>query len=148
MLLVLGNRYHECGGCHTHPQERKRATILIVEEVAPLAALDHSDTSCSDAHSNEALRQVEHEPPRLMPPGYAAGMQLYFTGPSLRSSGNNWLVQGARGEVTGPAVAAIFEGKGVAMRFPNNKTSVDCFCHELSREAPPLPCVTEGVAVS
>ena len=72
-----------------------------------------------------------------MPAGSAVGMRLYFTGPSFKASRNNWLVEGAQGEVVGPAVAAHFKGNGVAVKFPNNRTSVDCFLHELSREPPP-----------
>ena len=63
-------------------------------------------------------------------------MRLYFTGGSFKMSSNNWLVQGVQGEVMGPAASAAFTGVGVAVRFPNNATNVDCFVEELSREPP------------
>ena len=125
---------HGCGQ-HTHRQERKRATILILEEVS--ADGKPLELGLSSPADNEAHDNIDQEPPQSMPAGSAVGMRLYFTGPSFKASRNNWLVEGAQGEVVGPAVAAHFKGNGVAVKFPNNRTSVDCFLHELSREPPP-----------
>ena len=73
-------------------------------------------------------------------------MKLYFIGPTFKASLNNWLVQGTQGEVVGPAIAGQFKGNGVAVKFPKNATSVDCFLSELSRDPPSLalPCVAEA----
>ena len=124
-------------GCGAHPPERQRATILILEEVpsdgARLAELAFSSPVAHEAHETDPI-----ESSGTMPAGSAVGMLLYFTGPSLKSSPNNWLVQGAQGEVVGPARAKCFMGKGVAVKFPNNRTSVDCSLDELSREPPTL----------
>ena len=72
-----------------------------------------------------------------MPAGYAVGMQVFFTGPSFKVSSNNWLVQGAQGEVVGPATSRAFEGKGVSVQFPKNRTPVECDLNELSRSREP-----------
>lgn len=145
------------GCCHTDPPERKRATILILEEVAaddrrPRAELTLSSPSADPPASSSSgtLEQLDQEPPRQVPAGYAVGMQLYYAGPSFKSSVNNWLVQGAQGTVVGPAKAALFQGgKGVAVQFPNNKTSIDCYLHELSRSEPPTAmCVTHDAGTT
>ena len=113
-------------------------SVTILEEVphwTPLAEL---------TLSGDADRGLIDEPLPPMPTGYAIGMHLYFIGSSFKTNGNNWLLQGMQGEVVGPAVSKNFRMKGVAMRFPNNRTPVDCSLDELSvsmsvRAASPRP---------
>ena len=103
-------------------------SVTLLEEVKadskPLAELTLSGPadkiSCP-------TNQLDHAPPPPMPDGTVVGMQVYFTGSSFKSSSNNWLVKGSQGEVVGPATSKVFEGKGVALQFSNNVTSVDCF---------------------
>lgn len=137
------------GGCgHTHCMKRRFISVTCLEEIrvdgSPLAELALSD----NAHNVCALHEQNHAPPPPMPAGSAVGQLLYFTGLTFKMSSNNWLVHGAQGEVAGPATSRSFKGKeGVSVRFPNNKTSVDCFLHELDPEPPPLPVPgAEGVA--
>ena len=150
----------ESGGCcgHTHCSSKRFVSVTLLEEVdrAPLAEL-----ALSGPADNEGRAIGVHEPekapppppppppsPPPMPAGMAAGMRIFFTGSSFKSSSNNWLVTGAQGEVVGPPASAAFRGNGVAVQFPNNRTAVDCFLEELSREPPPtapLPDGREGV---
>lgn len=134
-------------GCgHTHCCKKQYMSVTLLEEVdgIPLAELAFSSPAeDSKAHDSCAVHELEHEPPPPMPADFAVGMRLYFTGPSFKASSNNWLLQGAQGEVLGPATSKAVKGKGVAVQFPNNATCVECFFDELSREPPPtlpLPC--------
>ena len=153
-------------GCsHPHCSRERFMSVTSLEEVqhttegTPLAQLELSNPAGNThltSHSTCSSRKLEHEPPPPpMPAGYAVGMQVFFTGPSFKVSSNNWLVQGAQGEVVGPANSRAFKAKGVAVRFPKNRTPVECDLSELSRSreppsiylAPPtlpLPCGTEG----
>lgn len=151
-------REHGNGCGHTHCLRRRFISVMCLEEVSadsmPVAVLELFSPVQDDAHDVCSAKQPSHEPPLPpqpppMPAGAAVGQQMYFTGPSFRMSSNNWLVHGAQGEVVGPATSKSFTGGGgVAVRFPNNATSVDCFLHELSREPPstmPTPCDTQGL---
>ena len=112
-------------------------SVSILEEVTTEPSLAQLALSNPEDNSSHSSLQLEHNPPpATMPDGYEVGMRLYFTGGSFKMSSNNWLVQGAQGEVMGPAASAAFTGVGVAVRFPNNATNVDCFVEELSREPP------------
>ena len=139
----------EHGCCHTHCSRKRFMSVTLLEEVTPMAALENSATADDkEAHgiSFHDLAGISfHEPPPPMPEAYVVGALLFFAGPSFEASSNNWLVQGAQGEVVGPAVSKAFAGKGVAVKFPNNVTPVDCLLEELSREPPPtLPMPLGG----
>ena len=142
-------------GLHPHCSRERFMSVTSLEEVegTPLAELKLSSPANDTSHSTCSFRQLKHAPPPPMPAGYAVGTQVYFTGPSFKVSSNNWLVQGAQGEVVGPATSRAFEGKGVSVQFPKNRTPVECDLNELqsrSREPPapptlllPMPCGTE-----
>ena len=124
-------------------------SVTLLEEVttdgaramAELALSTSPDADVSDAQHNSTCL-LHDEPPPPLPAGFAVGTRLYYAGPSFTSSNNNWLVHGAQGEVVGPASSQMFKGKGVAVRFRNNVTTVECLFEELvSREPPPLPSV-------
>ena len=66
-----------------------------------------------------------------LPGGYKVGDKVFFTG-----AGHTWvdgdkLVHGKQGEVTGPARDHMLAM--VAVRFPGNKGSIDCFVTEVRR---------------
>ena len=131
----------EHGCCRTHCSSKRFMSVTLLEEVTPMAALENSD---KEAHGI-SFHDLAREPPPPMPEAYVVGALLFFAGPSFKASSNNWLVQGAQGEVVGPAVSKAFAGKGVAVKFPNNVTPVDCLLEELSREPPPtLPMPLGG----
>jgi FKBP-type peptidyl-prolyl cis-trans isomerase FklB len=92
----------------------------------------------------EGLELAEEWYSRL-PGGYKAGDQVYYTGESETFEDGDRLVHGGMGEVVGPVTAEEAEGKGVAVRFPNNKDSIGCpltavRCPPLPLAAPPSPC--------
>ena len=146
-----------CGHHHTHCASKKRfVSVTLLEEVErtpPCAALafatnpeDEKDGhGCVGSASFHEPEEEEVSPPP-MPAGTAIGTRMFFTGLSFKSSSNNWLVTGAEGEVVGPPASHAFRGKGVAVQFPRNRTSVDCFLEELSHEPPPTSPPSPGKA--
>ena len=56
----------------------------------------------------------------------------FFTGASQKVSKGDSLTHGAKGEVIGPATSEAYEGKGVAVLFPGNTASVNCYLGTLS----------------
>ncbi|EOD06508.1 hypothetical protein EMIHUDRAFT_218958 [Emiliania huxleyi CCMP1516] len=76
---------------------------------------------------------VEQPPP--LPGGHDLGDQLYYTGSNKSFENGDKLVHGQSGEVVGPATD-FHQGNGLKMRFPGNKSWVDCrlalLSHELS----------------
>ena len=70
--------------------------------------------------------QVSREPPSPLPGGYAVGEQVYFTGTGETYESGNRVVHGQQGEVVGPATLESHKGKGVEVRFPGNKSAINC----------------------
>jgi len=106
-------------GCgHAHCVTKQFMSVTLLEEDAA------SPPSAELALSSPAMR---------------AGAAVYYIGQSISQTANcrNRLLHGARGEVVGPAISKRFQGVGVAVLFPDNKTSVDCFLDELSSHEPP-----------
>ena len=140
----------DCG--HTHCSRQRFMSVTFLEEVTTdgARALGLAELAPSSPADNEAqhnicsLHRLDYEPPPPMPTGFTVGMRLYYTGPSFTISSHNWLVQGAQGEVVGPPASQTFKGHGIAVRFPSNATSVDCYLDELSREPPPITSLFAG----
>ena len=64
------------------------------------------------------------------------GEWLYFTGASQTFSTGDKVAHRQRGQVVGPATSESHKGKGLAMKYPDNKGNVNTYLTELSREAP------------
>ena len=62
-----------------------------------------------------------------------------FTGGGRTIDDDNQLVQGAQGEVVGPATGDAVRGNGVAVKFPGNKGNADCRLEEVCAH-PPVAC--------
>ena len=71
--------------------------------------------------------QLSREPPPPLPGGYTVGEQVYFTGKGHTFKDGDRVVHGEQGEVVGPATLESHKGKGVEVRFPGNKRTVDCY---------------------
>ena len=104
-------------------------------------------TSC---HTSHALRsaavkrtcqpkqvlvaQVSHESPAPLPGGYAVGEQVYLTAAGEAFENGDRLVHGEQGEVVGPAHESL-RGKGVEVRFPDNKSTFNCYLYQVRRKS-------------
>ena len=62
--------------------------------------------------------------------------KLYYVAASHTFPNGDKLVHGQQGEVVGPATGENHKGKGLAMLFPGNKDSIDCYLTQLSRDPP------------
>ena len=83
------------------------------------------------------LTRLSRSPPPPLPGGYAVGEKVYFTGNSQTYPNGDTRTPGQEGEVTGhPSSDSPAFGKGVAVKFPGSKGSVDCYLFELSRSKP------------
>ena len=86
------------------------------------------------------LVQLSRTAPPPLPGGYCPGDEVFYTGASQTFPDGDRLVQGAKGEVTGPATTsrrlAGRVGEGVCVQFPEQSCGVGCFLTELSRTAP------------
>ena len=82
-------------------------------------------------HSVEfRLSQLRRKPAPPLPGGYRVGEKLFHNGRSQKFESGDRLVHGALGEVTGPAIGSA---KALAVLFPGNKRSIECFLTHLSR---------------
>jgi len=70
---------------------------------------------------------------QALPGGYKVDEKVFFTGASETVSSGDKLVHGQQGEVTGPANCEATKGKGVSVRFPGNKGSVNCYLAAVRR---------------
>ena len=77
------------------------------------------------------------QPP--LPGGWEAADPTYYIGASVTWDDGDKLVHGQQGEVVGPATGENPKGKGLAMHFPGNKGTVDCYLSVLSSEPPVQP---------
>ena len=77
-----------------------------------------------------------NDPPPL-PGGHWVGEKLFFTGSSQTFADGERLTHGQKGLVVGPATAETHRGNGLAVAFPGNKASVNCYLNSLSTDAPP-----------
>jgi len=74
------------------------------------------------------------------------GEKVFYTGSSETFPSGNKVVHGQQGEVTGPATGEALKGKGVAVRFPGNTVSGNCFLTQVRRlraapaATPPRAC--------
>ena len=82
---------------------------------------------------------------QALPGGYAVGDKVFYTGKDKTWDDGDKLVHGQQGEVTGPATAESHKGKGVAVLFPGNTASINCYLDSVRRlrsAPPPLPTPT------
>ena len=70
---------------------------------------------------------------QALPGGYKVDEKVFFTGASHTLPSGNEVVHGQQGEVTGPATVESIKGKGVEVRFPGNKGSVNCYVTQVRR---------------
>ena len=75
------------------------------------------------------------KPPTSLPGGFTVGEKIYFSGKPWKAPNGDKLEYGAKGEVVGPATKAELAGKGVSVKFPGNRTGINCFAHQLSRRS-------------
>ena len=76
---------------------------------------------------------MSRSPPPPLPGGYEVGEKVFYTGASKTVSTGDKLVHGQQGEVTGPATAEGYIGKGVRVLFPGNKESINCYLTSVRR---------------
>ena len=81
--------------------------------------------------------------PTPLPGGYLLGEQVYFTGSSKSFEDGDQLEHGKQGEVVGPAASETHK-EGVAVLFPGNKGTINCYPNhvrrrQLPRSHPQLP---------
>ena len=76
---------------------------------------------------------MSRSPPPPLPGGYKLGEKVFYTGASKTVSTGDKLVHGQQGEVTGPATAEGYIGKGVRVLFPGNKESINCYLTSVRR---------------
>ena len=77
--------------------------------------------------------QVSREPPPPLPGGYTVGEQVYFTRTSQTFENGDRAEHGKQGEVVGPATSKSHKGKGVAVLFPGNKGTINCYLCQVRR---------------
>ena len=78
------------------------------------------------------------DPPPPLPGGYKVGEKVFFTELSQTLPSGDKVLHGQQGEVMGPATLETHKGKGVCLRFPGNKGTIDCFLTQV-RPPPPRP---------
>ena len=84
-----------------------------------------------------------------LPGGYKLGEKVFFTGTSDTFDDGDKVVHGQQGEVTGPATLEGYVGKGVAVLFPGNNSTiqqlntVNCLLTEVRHPTQPLRAPTE-----
>ena len=83
--------------------------------------------------------QVSRDAPPPLPGGYKVGEKVFFTVASQTFADGDTLVHGRQGEVVGPATAETHKGKGVAVLFPGNNGSIDCYLTMVRRLCPAFP---------
>ena len=67
---------------------------------------------------------MSRSPPPPLPGGYKLVEKVFYTGASQTWDDGVKVVHGQQGEVTGPATAEGYIGKGVNVLFPGNKINV------------------------
>ena len=77
--------------------------------------------------------------PDTLPGGYKVGEKVFFTGASETFPSGNKLVHGQQGEVVGPGTGETHKGKGVAVLFPGNTGSIECYLTTVRRLCPAFP---------
>ena len=77
--------------------------------------------------------QVSRDAPPPLPGGYKVGEKVFCTAANYTFPSGNKVVHGQQGEVTGPATAEGYQGKGVAVQYPGNKRSIQCFLSQVRR---------------
>merc|ERR1712008_359871 len=70
--------------------------------------------------------------PGPLPGGHSARDTLFFTGKSKDFDSGDKLTYGQPGMVVGPATSTV-AGKGLALQFPGNAGSVNCYLNALSK---------------
>ena len=71
--------------------------------------------------------------PCNLPGGYTVGEKVFFTGTGQTFLSGNKVVHGQQGEVTGPGTGQNYKGKAVAVLYPGNKGSSECFLDTVRR---------------
>ena len=93
---------------------------------------------------------MSRDAPPPLPGGYTVGDKVFYTGASeTLPSGNNKLVHGQQGKVTGPPAVETLKGTCVSALFPGNIGSIACSLTQVRRSpahrAPTPPHLTSGV---
>ena len=81
-----------------------------------------------------AHQDVSREPPPPLPGGYAVGEQVYLTAAAGTFENGDRVVHGQQGEVVGRFHESL-RGKGVEVRFPGNKDTVECYLDQVRRKS-------------
>ena len=76
--------------------------------------------------------QVSRDAPPPLPGGYKMGEKIFFTGTSHTLDDGYKVLHSQQGEVTGPFTCEDGE-EGVAVLFPGNKGSVECYLTNVRR---------------
>lgn len=96
-----------------------------------LAMLFPGNASSIECFVEELSREL---PGAALPGGYRLGEELHYLGPSGNLSSGDALTCGSRGTVVGPASLEKYSGRGLAMMFPGNKSSIECYLDQLARK--------------
>ena len=75
---------------------------------------------------------MSRDAPPPLPGGYKLGEKVFYSGTSWTAPNGEKLVHGQQGEVVGPATDEDGE-EGVAVLFPGNKGSVECYLTNVRR---------------
>ena len=81
-------------------------------------------------------RRRPHNPSAFRRGGYEWAERVFFTGADETFQSGDKLVHGQLGEVVGPCTVKGEEQRRVSVRFPGNKSNIDCFLYQLRRETP------------
>ena len=76
---------------------------------------------------------MSRDAPPPLPGGYKVGEKVFYTGASQTLPSGNKVVHGQQGEVTGPGPGQNYKGKAVAVLYPGNKGSSECFLDTVRR---------------
>ena len=68
---------------------------------------------------------MSRDAPPPLPGGYKVGDKVFYTGAGYTFANGDKVVHGQQGE--GVATLETHKGKGVAVRFPGNKDSIECY---------------------
>ena len=92
---------------------------------------DEVEVSPNDV-TDDVLATAQKSDPK--PGGYADGETVFFTGTSETFADGGKVLYGHEGKVAGPATHEMHVGKGVAVKFPDNKGDVKCDLAELRKK--------------
>ena len=76
---------------------------------------------------------MSRDAPPPLPGGYKVGEKVFYTGASQTLPSGNKVVHGQQGEVMGPGTGQNYKGKAVAVLYPGNKGSSECFLDTVRR---------------